>query len=241
MRIHAVIIAAGSGSRMGQDIPKQFLNVNDKPVLLYTLEGFQNHPDIDEITLVCLDGWQNVVDAYARQFGIEKLVRIVAGGVSGQESIRNGVFALEGVANPDDLVVIHDGIRPLVDDHVLSDVVRVAREKGNAVTSLPYNEQIFVVSEDDPSTTSRYIPRETLRRVSTPQAYRFGELDAAYHEAFERGIGIDGSHYTNTMMVVLGHTLNFADGSDRNIKLTTRDDLEMFKAYLAMDRDDWLK
>jgi 2-C-methyl-D-erythritol 4-phosphate cytidylyltransferase len=226
---------------MGQDIPKQFLNVNDKPVLLYTLEGFQNHPDIDEITLVCLDGWQNVVDAYARQFGIEKLVRIVAGGASGQESIRNGVFALEGVADPDDLVVIHDGIRPLVDDHVLSDVVRVAREKGNAVTSLPYNEQIFVVSEDDPSTTSRYIPRETLRRVSTPQAYRFGELDAAYHEAFERGVGIDGSHYTNTMMVVLGHTLNFADGSDRNIKLTTRDDLEMFKAYLAMDRDDWLK
>lgn len=241
MRIHAVIIAAGSGSRMGQDIPKQFLNVNDKPVLLYTLEGFQRHPDIDEITLVCLDGWQNVVDAYARQFGIEKLVRIVAGGASGQESIRNGVFALEGVADPDDLVVIHDGIRPLVDDHVLSDVVRVAREKGNAVTSLPYNEQIFVVSEDDPSTTSRYIPRETLRRVSTPQAYRFGELDAAYHEAFERGVGIDGSHYTNTMMVVLGHTLNFADGSDRNIKLTTRDDLEMFKAYLAMDRDDWLK
>jgi 2-C-methyl-D-erythritol 4-phosphate cytidylyltransferase len=226
---------------MGQDIPKQFLNVNDKPVLLYTLEGFQRHPDIDEITLVCLDGWQNVVDAYARQFGIEKLVRIVAGGASGQESIRNGVFALEGVADPDDLVVIHDGIRPLVDDHVLSDVVRVAREKGNAVTSLPYNEQIFVVSEDDPSTTSRYIPRETLRRVSTPQAYRFGELDAAYHEAFERGVGIDGSHYTNTMMVVLGHTLNFADGSDRNIKLTTRDDLEMFKAYLAMDRDDWLK
>jgi 2-C-methyl-D-erythritol 4-phosphate cytidylyltransferase len=226
---------------MGQDIPKQFLNVNDKPVLLYTLEGFQNHPDIDEITLVCLDGWQNVVDAYARQFGIDKLVRIVAGGASGQESIRNGVFALEGVADPDDLVVIHDGIRPLVDDHVLSDVVRVAREKGNAVTSLPYNEQIFVVSEDDPSTTSRYIPRETLRRVSTPQAYRFGELDAAYHEAFERGVGIDGSHYTNTMMVVLGHTLNFADGSDRNIKLTTRDDLEMFKAYLAMDRDDWLK
>lgn len=241
MRIHAVIIAAGSGSRMGQDIPKQFLNVNDKPVLLYTLEGFQRHPDIDEITLVCLDGWQNVVDAYARQFGIDKLVRVVAGGASGQESIRNGVFALEGVADPDDLVVIHDGIRPLVDDHVLSDVVRVAREKGNAVTSLPYNEQIFVVSEDDPSTTSRYIPRETLRRVSTPQAYRFGELDAAYHEAFERGIGIDGSHYTNTMMVVLGHTLNFADGSDRNIKLTTRDDLEMFKAYLAMDKDDWLK
>lgn len=241
MRTHAVIIAGGSGSRMGQDIPKQFLNVHDKPVLLYTLEGFQRHPDIDEITLVCLEGWHNVALAYARQFCIDKLARIVPGGASGQESIRNGVFALEGIAAPDDLVVIHDGIRPLVDDHVLSDVVRVAKEKGNAVTSLPYNEQIFVVSEDDPTTTTTYIPRETLRRVSTPQAYRFDELDAAYHEAFERGIGIDGSHYTNTMMVVLGHTLNFAAGSDRNIKLTTTDDLEMFKAWLELEEDTWLK
>ncbi|MDO4805792.1 MAG: IspD/TarI family cytidylyltransferase [Coriobacteriales bacterium] len=241
MRTHAVIIAGGSGSRMGQDIPKQFLNVHDKPVLLYTLEGFQRHPDIDEITLVCLEGWHNVALAYARQFCIDKLARIVDGGASGQESIRNGVYALEGIAEPDDLVVIHDGIRPLVDDNVLSDVIRVAKEKGNAVTSLPYNEQIFVVSEDDPTTTTQYIPRETLRRVSTPQAYRFGELDAAYHEAFERGIGIDGSHYTNTMMVVLGHTLNFAAGSDRNIKLTTRDDLEMFKAWLELEEDTWLK
>lgn len=241
MRTHAVIIAGGSGSRMGQDIPKQFLNVHDKPVLLYTLEGFQRHPDIDEITLVCLEGWQNVALAYARQFSISKLARVVSGGASGQESIRNGVFALEGIAQPDDLVVVHDGIRPLVDDHVLSDVIRVAKEKGNAVTSLPYNEQIFVVSEDDPTTTTQYIPRETLRRVSTPQAYRFDELDAAYHEAFERGIGIDGSHYTNTMMVVLGHTLHFAAGSDRNIKLTTRDDLQMFKAWLELEEDTWLK
>lgn len=241
MRTHAVIIAGGSGSRMGQDIPKQFLNVHDKPVLLYTLEGFERHPDIDDITLVCLEGWHNVALAYARQFGIHKLERIVAGGASGQESIRNGVYALEGIAEPDDLVVIHDGIRPLVDDHVLSDVVRVAQEKGNAVTSLPYNEQIFVVCEDDPTTTTAYIPRETLRRVSTPQAYRFDELDAAYHEAFERGVGIDGSHYTNTMMVVLGHKLHFAAGSDRNIKLTTTDDLQMFKAWLELEEDTWLK
>ena len=237
----AIIIAGGVGSRMKMDIPKQFIHIYGKPVIIYTLEGFQRHPEIDAIEVVCLAGWEETLKEYAAQYGITKLKWITTGGATGQESIRNGVFALEGVADPDDLVVIHDGIRPLVDDHVLSDVVRVAREKGNAVTSLPYNEQIFVVSEDDPSTTSRYIPRETLRRVSTPQAYRFGELDAAYHEAFERGIGIDGSHYTNTMMVVLGHTLNFADGSDRNIKLTTRDDLEMFKAYLAMDRDDWLK
>ena len=106
---------------------------------------------------------------------------------------------------------------------------------------MPYNEQIFVVSKEDETTTTQYIPRETLRRVSTPQAYTFGKLDWAYHEAFEKEIGIYGSSYTNTMMVELGERLNFAKGSDRNIKLTTKGDLEIFKAYLKSDKDSWLK
>jgi len=230
--VHAVIIAGGVGSRMGFDIPKQFVNVYDKPVLLYTLESFQRHPDIDSIEVVCIEGWEDVVWRAAKHYGITKLARIVPGGSTGQESIRNGVYALEGIASDEDIVVIHDGIRPLVDSAVLSDVIRVAREHGNAVTSLPYNEQIFVVADDDPTTTLKFIPRETLRRVSTPQAYRFDLLDSAYHEAFEKEIGIYGSHYTNTMMVELGHRLYFAAGSDKNIKLTTPDDLELFKGYL---------
>ena len=237
----AVIIAAGSGSRMGQDIPKQFINVFDRPVLIYTLESFQNHPEIDVIEVVCLDGWQQVLRAYASQFNITKLRWIVTGGDSAQESIRNGVFNLEDKCGSEDIIIIHDGIRPLVDESVLSDVIAVCREKGNAVTSMPYNEQIFVVSEEDPATTTQYIPRETLRRVSTPQAYRFDKLDQAYHKAFEEEIGIYGSSYTNTMMVELGERLYFAKGSDRNIKLTTKGDLEMFKAYLKSDKDSWLK
>lgn len=237
----AVIIAGGSGHRMGQDIPKQFINVYDKPVLIYTLEGFQGHPMVDQIVVVCIEGWENVVRAYASQFNITKLVSIVPGGKSGQESIRNGVFSLEGKANDDDIVIIHDGIRPLVEQSVLSDVINVCREYGNAVTSMPYNEQIFLIDKDLPDTTTRYIPRETLRRVSTPQAYKFGLLDSKYHEAFEKEIGIYGSSYTNTMMVELGVRLHFAAGSDKNIKLTTKDDLEMFKAYLHLDKSDWLK
>ena len=141
----------------------------------------------------------------------------------------------------DDIVIIHDGIRPLVDETVLSDVIIVCKQYGNAVTSLPYNEQIFVVDENDPTVTEKYIPRETLRRVSTPQAYRFGLVDEKYHEAYEKQIGIYGSAYTNTMMVELGVKLHFAAGSEKNIKLTTKDDLEMFKAYLKMDKDNWLK
>ena len=233
----AIIIAGGSGRRMGMDIPKQFINVYEKPVLMYTLEGFQSHPMIDEIEVVCIEGWHDVVWAYAKQCGLTKLKRIISGGETGQESIRNGVYALEGICKEGDTVIIHDGIRPLVDASVLTDVIQTCKKYGNAVTSLPYSEQIFVVDEKDPSTTVQYIPRETLRRVSTPQAYEFNKLDSAYHEAFEKEIGIYGSSYTNTMMVELGERLHFASGSDKNIKLTTKDDLEMFKAYLKKEMD----
>ena len=235
----AIILAGGSGCRMGQDIPKQFINVYDKPVLIYTLEGFQNHPQIDAMEVVCIDGWHEVLSAYAKQYNITKLKWIVSGGQTSQESIRNGVFGLEGKAAKNDVIIIHDGIRPLVDETVLSDVIIKAGQYGNAVTSLPYNEQIFV--KDDEISTIKYIPRETLRRVSTPQAYRFGKLDWAYHEAFERGIGIQGSSYTNTMMVELGERLYFASGSEKNIKLTTKDDMELFKAYLKSEKEHWIK
>ena len=237
----ALIIAGGSGKRMGQDIPKQFINVYDRPVLIYTLEGFQRHPQIDAIEVVCIDGWENVLRAYAKQYNISKLKWIVKGGATGQESIRNGVYALEGIADPDDLIIIHDGVRPLVNSDVLTDVILTAEKYGNAVTSTPYNEQIFIVNAEDESTTCQYIPRETIRRVATPQAYRFDLLDEKYHEAFEKEIGIYGSSYTNTMMVELGVTLHFATGSDKNIKLTTPDNLELFKAYVKLDSDKWLK
>lgn len=235
----AIIIAGGSGHRMGQDIPKQFISIYDKPVLFYTLEGFQNHPQIDAVEVVCVDGWCDVVWAYAKQFNITKLKWVVVGGETGQESIRNGVFNLEKECNPEDIIIIHDGIRPLVDETVLTDVILKCQKHGNAVTALPYNEQIFIA--DDEISTIKYIPRETLRRVATPQAYHFDKLDWAYHEAFEKEIGIHGSAYANTLMVELGERLYFSVGSDKNIKLTTKDDLEMFKAYLKMEKDNWLK
>lgn len=232
----AIIIAGGVGSRMGQEIPKQFINVGEKPVIVYTLEAFQEHPLVDAIEVVCLAGWEQVLRAYPRQYKIDKLKWVVKGGASGQESIRNGVYNFEGVLAEDDICIVHDGVRPMLDPEVITDVVCVAKERGNAVTSMPYNEQIFLVDKKDSATTTQYIPRETLRRVSTPQAYRFGLLDSKYHEAFEKGVGIDGSNYTNTMMVQLGVRLNFAAGSDRNIKLTTPENLEFFRAWAA-ERD----
>lgn len=230
----AIVLAGGSGKRMGQEIPKQFINVYDKPILIYTLESFQKHPQIDCIEVVCIDGWHSVLSAYARQFHIDKLTKIVSGGETCQESIRNGVLSLQDICGEDDIVIIHDGIRPLIEEEVLSDVIAKCRQYGNGVASLPYNEQIFLV--DDELSTTRYIPRETLRRVSTPQAYKYGILRDKYKEAFEKGIGIQKSAYANTMMVELGERLYFATGSDRNIKLTTKEDLDIFKAYVKSER-----
>ncbi|MBQ8317040.1 MAG: 2-C-methyl-D-erythritol 4-phosphate cytidylyltransferase [Lachnospiraceae bacterium] len=226
----AIIIAGGVGSRMGHDIPKQFMLVEGKPVLLYTLENFQNHPMIDAIEVVCIDGWQQDLQKYIEEYNIDKVRWVITGGATAQESIRNGVENLKDVLKKDDTVIVHDGIRPLVDIDVLTDVIETCKKYGNGVTSLPYNEQIFVV--DDEYSTTSYIPRETLRRVSTPQAYRFDKLCWAYDKAFREEIGIYGSSYTNTMMVELGERLYFAKGSDKNIKLTTPDDLEIFKGYL---------
>lgn len=235
----ALVIAGGTGKRTGQDIPKQFINVNDKPILIYTLEAFQNHPDISAIEVVCLDGWHEILKAYTKQFGIDKMKWVVSGGNTCQESIRNGVFFLKNKCKDHDIVVIHDGIRPMIDEEVLSNAIDTCKKYGNGVSSLDYNEQIF--RKKDSISTKEYIPRDLLKRVQTPQAYEFSCLLQSYEKSFREGIGIYESSYTNTMMVDLGETLYFSKGSDKNIKITTSDDFELFKALLTIKKSKWMK
>ncbi|MCP9305589.1 IspD/TarI family cytidylyltransferase [Lacticaseibacillus paracasei] len=228
--ITAIVLAGGVGKRMEMEIPKQFVMVNEKPIIIYTLESFDRHPKIDQVVVVCKQGWADTMWGYIREFGIKKVKWVISGGSIVQKSINNAVQFLSDKCVGDDIVVIHDGIRPLVDEYVLSDVIVKCQEYGNAVTSLPYNEQIFI--KETEKTTNKYIDRNTLRRVRTPQAYKYEILHDAYNEAISQNIGMVDSAYTNTMMVDLGHTLYFAAGSDKNIKLTTTDDLALFKAYL---------
>lgn len=226
----ALIIAGGVGARTGQCIPKQFIHINDKPIVIYTLERFQKVKEIDAIAVVCLEGWQDVLSAYAIQYGISKLKWIVTGGSTGQESIFKGLEYLKDKCREDDIVVIHDGIRPMVDEHIILSCLDVCKEHGNGITALPVYEQIF--SAKDEYSTEEYIPREKLRILQTPQAYRYGIILEAYQEGFEKNIGVQGSSYANTLMTELGNILFFADGSTKNIKITTKDDIEMFKAML---------
>lgn len=231
----AIILAGGIGRRMHREMPKQFIKVKDKPLIIYTLETFQKHPHVDAILAICVDGWQEVLQDYAIQYEISKLRWIVNGGDTVQESIRNGVCYLEGICSGDDIAIIHDGIRPMTGEEILSDVIEKCEAYGNAVTSTPINEQIFIV--EDEFTSRSYIPRETLRKVTTPQAYKYGRLLKAYKKAFQEGIGIYGSSYANTLMAELGETLHFAIGSDKNLKITTQDDLELFKAMLFLSEN----
>ena len=142
----ALLIAGGSGARMHQNIPKQFLTVNERPVIVYTLEAFQHHPEIDEIAVVCIEGWESVLWAYANQFNITKLKYVVPGGKNGQDSIRNGVFELEKHHSPDDIVLIHDAIRPMVSAEIISDCIRVTQLHGNGSTHIE-GLQKFVVEK----------------------------------------------------------------------------------------------
>lgn len=228
----ALIIAGGRGMRMGQEIPKQFLTVADKPVIAYTLEAFQKHPDVDVIAVVCVEGWDSILAAYARQYGITKLRHIIPGGENGQGSIRNGVFELEKHYSPDDLVLVHDAIRPMVSQDIISGCIATAREHGSAIVTIPCQEAMLE-TEDQVSTHSTY-PREKLKRTQTPQGFALGRLADAHRRALEKGI--TNSVASCTLMVELGETIYFCAGSEKNIKLTTPDDMEIFKALLQLER-----
>ncbi len=233
----ALIIAGGSGSRMHQDIPKQFLTVNEKPVIVYTLEAFEKHPEIDSIAVVCIEGWEQVLWAYARQFNISKLKYVVPGGKNGQDSIRNGVYELEKHFNAEDFVLIHDAIRPMVSSEIISDNIRVARECGNAIAVIPCAEAM-IETEDGQVSCGSY-PRDRLKRTQTPQAFRLGDICSLHRRALEAGI--TNSVASCTLKIEMGEEVYFSAGSEKNIKLTTVEDIDIFKALLAAKRSDWLK
>jgi len=233
----ALILAGGCGSRTAQDIPKQFMNIYEKPLIIYTLENFEQHPEIDGILVVCLEGWHEVLRAYARQYHITKLRWIIHGGRNGQESTQKGVQALQGICSEDDIILVHDAIRPFLTAEVITDAIVKCRQKGSGLSAVRCQETI--VRTDDGVKGSDSIDRQEIMRVQTPQAYLYGKAKWAYEEADRRGI--TDEVYINTLMIHLGETVHFSLGTDKNIKITTVDDLELFKALLRMKREDWIK
>ncbi len=226
----ALLTAAGVGSRMGQDIPKQFLHVDNKPLIVYTMEAFQKHPSIDAIICVTLPNWIEVVRAYAMQYKITKLKWIVPGGETGQESIHNGLLKIkEEFPDEDVTMMIHDGNRCLVTSQIISESIAVYKNHGSAVAAIPCVEAVFV-SEDGGFTSEVSIPRETLYRTQTPHTYDLSKLLWAHEEAAKRGI--TNTAASCTLMQALGEKVYFSRGSEKNLKITTMDDFTMFTAFL---------
>lgn len=234
----ALLTAAGIGSRMGQDIPKQFMHVDNKPIIVHTMEAFQRHPSIDAIAVVTLPSWVDVLKAYAKQFNITKLRWCISGGETGQESIKNGLQAIAGEMDNKTVVMVHDGNRCFVSSEIISNSLAVFKQFGSAVAAIPCVEAVFR-SEDNGVSSNVVIPREQLFRTQTPHTYSLEKLLWAHQRACEKGIVNTAA--SCTLMQKLGETVYFSKGSEENLKITTVEDMLIFKALLHTKKDEWLK
>ncbi|NBH84650.1 2-C-methyl-D-erythritol 4-phosphate cytidylyltransferase [bacterium C-53] len=230
----ALILAGGTDPRFQMTVPKQFVNVFNRPIIVYTLETFQEHPDIDSIMVSCLDGWQEMVKAYAKQFNITKLKWVITGGEDGQASARNGILALKDECRADDIVIVHDSIRPFVSEEIITDSIRVCRVNGMGVAAMRSMDTIMRTSDGYTGTDS--ISRYAIVRIQTPQAYRMDRLLDVHKKALE--MGITGEVDTNSVVARLGEKVYFSKGSDLNLKINTLEDVEMFKALYRMQQDN---
>ena len=233
MKNIAVIFAGGSGSRMNTvSRPKQFLELNGKPVIIYTLELFDNHPDIDAICIACIESWIPFLKKMLRKFEINKVVDIVPGGETGQDSIYNGLCSADKWAKlqgDEAAVLIHDGVRPLITQQTITDNIQTVREKGNCITCVPATET-FVVTQDD--WTLQIPSRKDSLIARAPQSFLLKDVLGAHEKARSenRHDFIDSC----TMMSHYGHHLNTIIGPMENIKITTPSDFFIFRAMVQV-------
>lgn len=226
---YVIIIAGGVGSRLGAPVPKQFIEVLGKPVIAYTMENFQNHPEIDAIELVCVEGYQNLLKEIVDKYGITKVTKIVKGGSEYERSIMNGVAGLEGIANPDDIVMIHWSASPFLNEEMISDNIRVCKEKGNAITA-SYSYLLYGTNDGD--CAKKAVNRESFMTLSAPQSFLYKNIVAIYKQIEEKKLfETINEHHTTVFMAELGIPLYFSKGSHTNIKITTKEDIDLFLGY----------
>ena len=227
----AVIFAGGVGSRMhSKQKPKQFLEMYNKPIIIHTIEYFENHPSIDAIVVVCVEDWIPYFEKLLYKFRIEKVKKVVPGGATGQLSIYNGLKAAEKIAGSERaIVLIHDGVRPLINEKVITDNIASVEKHGSAITTAVVKETILVVN--DGTSTIDYVPsRKNSRVARAPQSFWLDEILAAHEKSLAEGETncIDSC----TMMQKYGHDLFLVDGPGENIKITTPEDFYTMRAIL---------
>lgn len=228
--ITAVVFAGGVGRRMhSKDIPKQFLKLHDKPIIIHTLEIFEASPEIDAIVVSCVSDYIGYLNSLISKFNLKKVQRIVPGGSTGQESIFNGLKAAQEIGNRDkDIVLIHDGVRPLINQKTISDNIKSVRKNGSAITSVKAKETIIVVDEDEAIQSVNNRSQSRLARA--PQSFYLNDILNAHEQAIKENKKdfIDSC----SMMTFYGKKLFLVDGPQENIKITTPDDFYTMRALL---------
>ncbi len=230
--VTALLLAGGVGSRVGDSVPKQFLQINGIPVIVYTMSAFQKNENVDDIVVICLEGWEEQVKQYSKEYNITKLKAVIKGGKNTQESISNGVFGIQDFIAPDDIVIVHDSVRPMINDDIINDCIAVCSKHGSGCASIPLQETM--IRTEDRISGNIDIDRSKIMRVQTPQAYKYGSIFDIYKKAEERNI--KESIYTNTLAIELGYTIYFSKGSIFNVKITTPEDLELMGMFLDLKK-----
>lgn len=223
--VTAILTAGGTGSRMQKNIPKQFMTVNEIPVIIYTLQQFQKSTAVDEIIVACLSEWQPVLRAYAEEFDISKLVAIVSGGKTGIESIQNA-FTEVNCTNEDDLVMIHDGNRPLIEQDVIERNIDTAKEIGATTTYIDIHDGIVRVDEALNILKSDF-KREDIKSTQTPHSFKYSVISSVLSE-------IGNAEYISVADAAtrLGYDVGLVRGSEMNFKITTPNDLRIFESVI---------
>ncbi len=235
MKNIAIILAGGRGTRVGAEVPKQFIEVLGRPVLSYTIERFQRHPEVDAIEVVCRDGWRGELDRICADGGFDKVRWVAPGGATFQDSVMSGLDHLAGKVSDNDQVLIHYGASPFVSDEVISDAIRVCALHGNAS---PAHSQVYLAATiGDGQSTTEFLDRDRIMVFNSPQALRYGYAKWVYAEGKRRGLIDKVEPHTTSLMLAMGERVWFSKGSTSNIKITTPDDLRMFEGWVLYERE----
>lgn len=230
--ITAMILAGGVGSRVGADCPKQFVEVLEKPVLAYTIEIFQKNPQINAVEVVCHKSWKDYLEEMIQKYQLTKVKWVADGGETFQDSVISGIENLKDKIAPNDYILIQYGAAPFTSDRIVNDVIRVMQEKNSAITATPCYQLLGSNDEDDTSKT--WVDRDKYIQIACPYGFQFSYLLDIYKRAKDQELIEKIEPHTTSLMYALGETLFQAYGDQTNIKITTKEDLELFEGYVLM-------